>query len=321
MTGLATGTCTWGPRWAGRLTGDLTPACAAAVSAVLEALGARAGPEDTRTKGQRDHDALAEACRRLVAAGMVPGRAGQPTHIQVHMTLGQLRGEPGAREAEAAWAAQRAGQAGWLSGPEAAAAACDATIVPVVTGQVDPVALDRLTGAFLAASGHRGELDAAKPGPAPSPLPGHSPAIRQRLQAALLGLAASALSGPGGLAATLRARAGGPVASVSLPLDVGAATSTIPAHLRRAVTTRDRGCRFPGCAQPASVCEIHHLIPRSGGGPTRLSNLVLLCAFHHLTAVHAWGWQLTLRPDGTTTATSPGRDRVYHSHGPPGQAA
>ena len=41
---------------AGRLDGDLTPGCAAALAAVLEALGKKAGPEDTRTQGQRWHD-------------------------------------------------------------------------------------------------------------------------------------------------------------------------------------------------------------------------------------------------------------------------
>jgi Domain of unknown function (DUF222) len=44
---------------AGTLRGDLTPECAAAVQAVLEALGKKAGPEDTRTEGQRFHDARA----------------------------------------------------------------------------------------------------------------------------------------------------------------------------------------------------------------------------------------------------------------------
>jgi hypothetical protein len=49
---------------AGRLDGDLTPRCAEALGAVLDALGKRAGPEDTRSKGQRHHDALEEAWRR-----------------------------------------------------------------------------------------------------------------------------------------------------------------------------------------------------------------------------------------------------------------
>jgi hypothetical protein len=51
-------------RGAGKLNGDLTPQCAAALAAVLEALGKRAGPEDLRSKWQRDHDALEDACRR-----------------------------------------------------------------------------------------------------------------------------------------------------------------------------------------------------------------------------------------------------------------
>ena len=80
---------------AGKLNGDLTPQAAAALSAVLEALGKKVGPEDTRTRRQRDHDALEEACRRLIAVGCVPARAGQPTQIQLHLTLDQLRGQAG----------------------------------------------------------------------------------------------------------------------------------------------------------------------------------------------------------------------------------
>ncbi len=83
---------------AGKLTGNLTPQCTAALLAVLDALGKKTGPEDTRTVWQRRHDAVEEMCRRLIAAGGVPDRAGQPAQIQVHMTLDQLRGltEPGA---------------------------------------------------------------------------------------------------------------------------------------------------------------------------------------------------------------------------------
>src|SRR5215469_9011470 len=160
---------------AGRLTGDLTAGCSAALSAVLESLGKRAGPEDIRSAPQRRHDALEEACRRLVASGMLPGRGGQPTQIQVHMSLAQLRDLPGASAAEAAWAAARASQPGWLSGPEAEAAACDATVVPIVTGQVDWTALDRLaeiclaTHASPAATAATASTPAAATGPANAP--------------------------------------------------------------------------------------------------------------------------------------------------------
>lgn len=252
---------------------------------------------------QRRHDALEDACRRLIAAGMVPDRAGQPTHIQVHLSLAQLRDLPGAPQAERAWAAARAREPGWLTGPEAAAAACDAMVVPVVTGNLDPAALERFAGAVAA-----------------RPL---SAAGQRRLRRALIGLAADALSGPAGLAAWLRT---GPLqpaelTSPSLPLDIGAATETIPAHLRRAVTTRNPGCAFPGCDTPASACQIHHIVPRAAGGLTALGNLLPLCLFHHLIAIHRWGWQLTLNPDATTTATSPDGSRILHSHSPPARAA
>src|SRR5262249_57373160 len=118
--------------------------CSAALSAVLESLGKRAGPEDIRTAAQRRHDALEEACRRLIAIGMLPDRAGQPTQVQVQVTLSQLRDLPGASAAEAAWAAARASQPGWLASPEAGAAGCESTLVPLVTGHVDSAALDHL---------------------------------------------------------------------------------------------------------------------------------------------------------------------------------
>ena len=48
--------------------GNLTPECAAAVQAVLDAMGKKRGPEDHRTEGQRFHDALQEACALLMAS-------------------------------------------------------------------------------------------------------------------------------------------------------------------------------------------------------------------------------------------------------------
>jgi hypothetical protein len=144
-----------------------------------------------------------------------------------------------------------------------------------------------------------------------------NPATLARLSSALLAHAADVLSGPAGLAAFLRghyAPAGRPDTNVSLPLDVGAATEEIPAHLRRVVILRDRCCAFPGCGQQPAACQVHHIRPRSKGGATSLRNTILLCRFHHLIAVHRWGWQIALHPDGTVTATSPdGRHRLLAS--------
>ncbi|HTW03864.1 MAG TPA: DUF222 domain-containing protein, partial [Streptosporangiaceae bacterium] len=236
---------------AGKLDGDLTARCAAALGAVLDALGKKAGPEDIRTKGQRAHDALEEACRRLIAAGGLPDRAGQPTQIVVHMGLDRLRGLDGADAAQTAWGA-----------PAAPGDECDASIVPVVTGHIDPDVLDRLTAALLNSSA------AGRPEQAQDARRARAARTAREM---VIKAAADLLSGPGGLASYLRTRlAPGVVASVSLPLDVGAVTETIPVHLRRAVTVRDRHCRWPGCDQPPAGCQPHHIIPRAMGGPASL---------------------------------------------------
>ena len=78
-------------------------------------------------------------------------------------------------------------------------------------------------------------------------------------------------------------------------LDVGRKTRTISPALRRALAARDRHCRFPGCE--ASRCDAHHVRHWADGGATRLTNLVLLCRFHH-RVVHEEGVRVTLDADG-----------------------
>jgi uncharacterized protein DUF222/HNH endonuclease len=64
------------------------------------------------------------------------------------------------------------------------------------------------------------------------------------------------------------------------PLDVGRKTRTIPPAIRRALNSRDKGCRFPGCTFKRYV-DGHHVRHWADGGVTKLSNLVTLCRFHH----------------------------------------
>jgi hypothetical protein len=78
-------------------------------------------------------------------------------------------------------------------------------------------------------------------------------------------------------------------------LEVGARTRTIPPALRRALHHRDHGCCFPGCT--ARFGQGHHLRHWAQGGPTRLSNLALLCRRHH-RAVHEEGYQVARGADG-----------------------
>ncbi len=78
-------------------------------------------------------------------------------------------------------------------------------------------------------------------------------------------------------------------------VEVGARTRTIPPALRRALHHRDGGCRFPGCG--VRFGQGHHIHHWAQGGPTTLSNLVLLCRRHH-RAVHEEGFQVDRGPDG-----------------------
>ena len=302
-------------RGAGKLDGDLTPDCAAMLRAVLDSLNAKAGPEDTRTTAQRDHDALAALCHRLIAGGL-PDRAGQPTQVQLHMSLDQLLHLPGAHQAAADWAGHAP-----AAGP---GAGCDAAIAPIVTGHLDPAELAAQTRDFLHATG-------ALTSPASCPVcanaragarcPAHPRTAAMAHTAArdlIVARAIRLLSGPGGLAAHLRGTLlPQPAASISLPLDYGTATDTVPPSLRRAITTRDKHCVFPGCDQPPPHCQAHHLTPVARDGPTTLDNCCLVCLFHHQVAIHRWGWQLHMHPDGTTTAISPDGSKTLHSHTTP----
>jgi hypothetical protein len=91
-----------------------------------------------------------------------------------------------------------------------------------------------------------------------------------------------------------------------LPLNVGRRYRTETPALRRALTARDRGCRWPGCGLPASWCAAHHIRPWKLGGATRLPNLVLLCFVHHHYFIHLLGWTLTGTADALLRFTHPG---------------
>ncbi|HLA71041.1 MAG TPA: DUF222 domain-containing protein [Steroidobacteraceae bacterium] len=80
------------------------------------------------------------------------------------------------------------------------------------------------------------------------------------------------------------------------PLNVGRKTRTISAPLRRALKSRDKGCRFPGCAN-SRYMDAHHIDHWANGGETKPSNLVSLCRFHH-RAVHEGGIRIERLDDG-----------------------
>jgi hypothetical protein len=262
--------------------------------------------------------------RRLLAAGLLPERAGQPVKALAHVSLADLMRLDGSSalmeewsaQVRAQWAAARAAASvtgsdggAWLDGDAAAAFTCDASTTPVVTGDVNLGALEDLIRLCTELGQLHRHRDAVSPDIARS---------EDALVQAIIGTAVDLLSGPGGLASFLRrrqlgARLGGP----SLPLDVGVSRD-IPAAIRRAVILRDQHCRFPsGCDQPADACEVHHLRHQAHGGPTSVTECALFCFYHHQIVIHQWGWTVILNPDGTTTAWNTDKTKIIHSHSPP----
>jgi hypothetical protein len=336
---------------AGRVTGDLTPECTAALRAVLESLGKKAGPEDDRTEPQRFHDALQLACELLIRARMVPGRAGADTRVNAVISLAELLAVDGASAIQDAWLAPLlgdpgsasgsaggpassparlaalAGQPGYLTGKDAEAAACDAIISPVVTGHPDLAVVDQMIDLVLACLDGLGDTHCASdpdgmadPDAAALPAAALSPAALQALRHGIARLAIQLVSGPDGLASALRrGLLDAPYNSKSVALDIGY-SATIPGPIRRAIQLRARHCEWPGCRRPLAWCDIHHLRHKRDGGPTSVTECVALCQYHHDVCIHRQGWRLTLHPDGTTTAHGP-RGQVLHSHGPAGTGA
>ena len=87
------------------------------------------------------------------------------------------------------------------------------------------------------------------------------------------------------------------------PLSVGRRTRSIPPAVRRALLSRDRGCRFPGCPATHRL-HGHHVKHWANGGETSLDNLILLCPVHH-RLVHEGGFDVQRLDDGAFRFTNP----------------
>lgn len=90
------------------------------------------------------------------------------------------------------------------------------------------------------------------------------------------------------------------------PLNVGRRTRTIPPAIRRALNSRDKGCRFPGCSFKRYV-DGHHVKHWAHGGETSLANLVTLCRFHH-RLVHEGRVVIQMLDDGAFRFIRPNGD-------------
>jgi hypothetical protein len=222
---------------------------------VLDALGAPAGKEDDRTRDQRYHDALQEAMRRLIAAGLLPERAGQPVRAWVHIALADLvlldadsaLQEQWTAHVREQWAARRvfASETGseggaWLDGDAAEAVACDAAMASIVTGDVNIDALEDLVRLCV-------ELDARR-------RDGARDAAWAAVEQAVIGKAVDLLSGPRGLASFLRRRQLGPASPVpACRWTSGIARTSRPGSAARCC------CGTSAAGGPAGVTSLHRL--------------------------------------------------------------
>jgi hypothetical protein len=169
--------------------------------------------------------------RRLLASDLLPKRAGQPTKALVHIHFAELLAmdkdsalhDAWIREYRARWAAHRAsasvrpGDGGaWLTGDAARAVACDAMIIPVVTGDLDPEAIEDLIG--LCVQYDRARAHVPQPEQAQSSAELQSQSL-ELLEHQILARVIQIVSGSGGIASFLRRDTlGKGLAGPSLPL-------------------------------------------------------------------------------------------------------
>lgn len=87
------------------------------------------------------------------------------------------------------------------------------------------------------------------------------------------------------------------------PLNIGRKTWVIPPAMRRALKSRDKNCRFPGCTHKYYI-DGHHIRHWRDGGETSLDNLVLLCRHHH-RLVHEGGFSCQKNAEGKLEFRNP----------------
>ena len=261
--------------------------------------------------------------RRLVAAGLLPERAGQPVKAWAHISLADLLlldadsalQEQWTAQIRERWAARRAfaaetGSEGgaWLDGDAAGAIACDAAMAPIVTGDVNVDALQDLVRLCveldrLRRDGRPGRTP-RRPGPRSSRPSSARPSTFWRARAGWRRSCGAGSSGPGWAGRACRWTSGTPRrsrpgsatrSSCGTASAGGPAAATSPPRRAKCTTPGTR----PTAARPAP------------------QDCVLLCTYHHQVAIHRQGWTLVLNPDGTTTAWNKDKTKVLHSHGPP----
>ena len=264
------------------IRGRLSPEVGAVVRRALEAAGDQlrtdVSPEEAADTsfGQRQADALSLVAESALAAGLDRGTAGDRYQVVLHVDAGALG--TGAGESPADVSAETRPGAG--EGP----ADVPAETRPSDERAGEEVAIELSNDPDVSAETRRTVANV----PAETPrMTGHA-ALEDADGLRVSTETARRMACDAGTVVMAQTADG----SV---LDVGRKTRTIPPALRRALQSRDHGCRFPGCN--ARRCDAHHVRHWAAGGATRLDNLVLLCRRHH-RAVHEEGFSVRVGPTG-----------------------
>ena len=268
-----------------------------ACNATADGKGEAADVEEP-TFAQRQADAIGTVAEAALAGGLDRGTAGDRYQVVLHVDADALP-------------ARRNVSAGTSGG---AAARSVGVSAGAVCGSKPPAGDDRVPAGT---SGNPASLSEQRADA--GHVPAGTPANRRRR---VSGLCPGAPSAPAGGGQTVLDEAAGihvsaetarrlacDAATVTMRhgpggeiLDVGRRTRTISPALRRALTARDRQCRFPGCGNRR--VDAHHVEHWADGGRTALDNLVLLCRRHH-RAVHEEGFRVTMDAAGDVRFAHP----------------
>ncbi|TBN58338.1 HNH endonuclease [Glaciihabitans arcticus] len=134
------------------------------------------------------------------------------------------------------------------------------------------------------------------------PLPSTTVVVRVSLESLQTGIGLASIDGcdysiPAAVARVMAADANiipAVLGANSAILDFGLSRRLFSTTQKLALIDRDGGCGWPGCCRPPSYTEAHHMKWwMADGGPTDLSNGVMLCSRHHHT-IHDLGWTVSV---------------------------
>jgi hypothetical protein len=287
-------------------------------------------PQRRRSAAQRRADALADACRALLAAGIGPQQHGAKPHIIASVDLLQLLGIDQATLAQLTQEQRRELFQQLAAGLDLAGEADadrDADVGDRADGEPDDAdaaaegdpadvadahhAARKRADDHDAAFEHAADVDAeAAAASGSAPAVGHRPVRTPRLRHA----------GEVPIA-TMRRLAY--VAKITVVLtmgpwrvvNVGRTMRTLPAWMRAILDLVHVHCRGPDCTHKITWSQAHHQLAWDDGGDTDLNATIPLCATHH-GWVTAGTWQVDFDPDtGTCTWTGPD-GQIIHTHPP-----